>query len=67
LRALKHDQLPNYPNLVETQYYVDTLVIAPNFKVAALDATPLVEILDHIDLTFTQAKSSGISTPPWPA
>jgi hypothetical protein len=59
LRALKHDQLPNYPNLVETQYYVDTLVIAPNFKVAALNATPLVEILDHIDLTFTQAKSSG--------
>jgi hypothetical protein len=58
LRALKHDQLPNYPNLVETQYYVDTLVIAPNFKVAALDATPLVEILDHIDLN-PGAKSSG--------
>ena len=58
LRALKHDQLPNYPNLVETQY-VDTLVIAPDFKVAALDAIPLVEVLDHLDLTSTQAKSSG--------
>ena len=58
MRALKHDQLPNYPNLVETQY-VDTLVIAPDFKVAALDAIPLVEVLDHLDLTFTQAKSSG--------
>lgn len=58
LRALKHDQLPNYPNLVETQY-VDTLVIAPDFKVAALDAIPLVEVLDHLDLTFTQVKSSG--------
>jgi hypothetical protein len=58
LRALKHDQFPNYPNLVETQY-VDTLVIAPDFKVAALDAIPLVEVLDHLDLTSTQAKSSG--------
>jgi hypothetical protein len=58
LRALKHDQLPNYPNLAKTQY-VDTLVIAPDFKIAALDATPLVEVLDHLDLTSTQAKSSG--------
>ena len=58
LRALKHDQLPNCPNLVETQY-VDTLVIAPDFKVAALDAIQLVEVLDHLALTFTQAKSSG--------
>jgi hypothetical protein len=39
--------------------YVDTLVIAPDFKVAALDAIPLVEVLDHLDLTSTQAKSSG--------
>jgi hypothetical protein len=58
LRALKHDQLPNYPNLVDMQD-VDTLVIAPDFKVAALGAIPLVEVLDHLDLTSTQAKSSG--------
>jgi len=39
--------------------YVDTLVIAPDLKVAALGAIPLVEVLDHLDLTSTQAKSSG--------
>src|SRR5262245_49301187 len=55
LRALKHSAL-KLPESRQKQY--ETL-IAPDFKVAALDAIPLVQVLDHLDLTFTQAKSSG--------
>ena len=58
MRALEHNQLPFRVNLVEAQD-VKISVVAPDLEVAVVSAMPLIEVVDHLDLTSVQAKSPG--------
>jgi len=58
VRALEHNQLPFRSNLVEAQD-VEIAVVALDLEVAVVRAMPLIEVIDHLDLTCVQAESSG--------
>lgn len=58
LRALEHNQLPFSSNLVETQD-IEMAVVTLDLEVAVVRAMPLIEVINYLDLTCIQAKSSG--------